>query len=103
MDERWNQPEQNQQTEWSSATTTMEQDRRSAGQRKINRLWEYTQSAIAVSVTLAVLYAAVFVKDMAMGQFIFLTSLESLIIGFYFGRTNHTRTGGVGGDVAGSR
>jgi hypothetical protein len=32
-----------------------------------------------------------------------LNVLAALVTGFYFGRTNHQRTGGVGGDAAGPR
>lgn len=32
-----------------------------------------------------------------------IASTASLVIGFYFGRTNHQRVGGVGGDSAGER
>lgn len=28
--------------------------------------------------------------------YVFLASVANLVIGFYFGRTNHTRVGGVG-------
>ena len=28
--------------------------------------------------------------------FVFLTGVANLVIGFYFGRTNHQRTGGIG-------
>ncbi len=79
------------------ATTTLEQDRATAGQRHINRVWEGTQAVIAISVVLATLYAAVFVQNMDKAAFTFLTNVLFVVIGFYFGRTNHTRTGGVGG------
>lgn len=84
-------------------TTTAEQDRKSLGQRQINRVWEYTQAVIAVSVTMSTLYAAVFIREIDKGQFLFLTNTLFVVIGFYFGRTNHQRTGGVGGDSAGNR
>ncbi len=84
-------------------TTTSEQDLRSAGQRNINRIWEITQATIAITVTVAVLYAVVFRENISTGQLVFLTSTLSGVIGFYFGRTNHQRTGGIGGDHAGSR
>lgn len=70
--------------------TTLEQDRHSLGQRRINLLWEVTQGVIAVAVTGATIYAAVSgdVKEVLSNAFF-------LIIGFYFGRTNHQRVGGV--------
>lgn len=81
---------------------------RTAGQRKINAIWEYTQAFIAgMTVTTVLLVAAklaAFSMDSATGQqvaaFVFLTGVANLVIGFYFGRTNHQRVGGVGGDSA---
>lgn len=72
------------------STTTKEEDRHSASQRQVNIIWETTQAFIAVSVTIANIYAA-------------LTGIESpplnntffLVVGFYFGRTNHQKVGGV--------
>jgi len=72
------------------ANTTEEEDRHTLGQRRVNIIWEVTQAFIAVSVTLANIYAG-------------LASIESdalhntffLVVGFYFGRTNHQRVGGV--------
>ena len=77
-------------------TTTAEENRKTAGQRQVNILWERTQAAIAVVVTLAYIYVSV-VKIEAAG----LANAFFLIVGFYFGRTNHTRTGGVGANEAG--
>lgn len=85
----------------------------SAGQRDINRIWERTQQVIALSVveiTLVVVsllvvapaLAAIFGQQIpessttaATAGMIFLASVANLVIGFYFGRTNHTRVGGV--------
>ena len=78
--------------------TTPEQDRHSAAQRSINRIWEVTQAAIAVGVTVGTIYAA-----LRMVESPELTNAFFLVIGFYFGRTNHQRSGGIGGDVAGPR
>jgi len=86
--------------------TTAEQDRKAAGQRRINVVWELTQAFIAVVVTLATLYVAAQLALKDAGQtaaFLLLSNAFFLVIGFYFGRTNHQRTGGVGGDVAGTR
>lgn len=68
-----------------------------AGQRKVNMLWEYTQSIIAIFVTIATvsLAAATALKDNA-GFPEVLTSMTFLILGFYFSRTNHQAIGGVG-------
>lgn len=85
-------------------TTTAEQDLRSASQRHINRIWEFTQALIAVTVIISVMYAVVFrgesLKEAAL---IFLTNVAMVVVGFYFGRTNHQRSGGIGGEAAGAR
>ena len=80
----------------------------SAGHRRINAMWETTQALIAlsgvgtvlfVSALLALLMRKGDVTDrqaaVAATAFMLLSNLGSLIIGFYFGRTNHTRVGGV--------
>ena len=72
-------------------TTTHEQNLHSASQRKVNLIWEYSQSTIALIVVLAnVLAVFVLPKDSPL-----LANAFFLIVGFYFGRTNHTRIGGV--------
>lgn len=71
--------------------TTAADDLVTKGQRHINRVWEYSQSAIALMITLAVIYCAVneiTSQELSNGFF--------LIIGFYFSRQNHQNTGGVG-------
>lgn len=81
-------------------TTTAEQNLRTAGQRQINRVWEYTQAAVAVAVTLTTLAVS---GTMAVrgegnnGAFLLLSNVFFLVIGTYFQRTNHTKIGGVGG------
>jgi hypothetical protein len=94
---------------------------RTAGQRHVNLLWETTQMRIALTVIVVMMAANVFVigvvgvvlgvywNDLApaalavlvtvlAGSLGSLSSHSSLVIGFYFGRTNHQRVGGVGGD-----
>ena len=74
--------------------------KRALGQRKINTIWEVTQAFIAITVTVAVLFASVKItlkSDMDKTGFIFLTNILFVIIGFYFGRTNHQKIGGIGG------
>lgn len=81
------------------ADTTYQEDLTHAGQRRINLIWEYTQSAIALMVVISsVLIASIqAVSSSPNKEFpVILTSLTSLVIGFYFGRTNHTAIGGVG-------
>lgn len=73
-----------------AADTTSEQDRHSLGQRRINLIWELTQGVIALAVTGAALMAALQgTSSELLGNAFF------LVIGFYFGRTNHQRVGGV--------
>lgn len=82
-----------------------EEVRKTAGQREINLLWENTQMKVALSVIwaslLVALVLAVFGKwigsaDLQLAAVVFLFGVANLVTGFYFGRTNHTRTGGVG-------
>lgn len=78
--------------------TTAEQDITTAGQRKVNLIWEYTQSFIAVLIVMAniaVWINASFRASVAnvpagLGDALF------VIVGFYYGRTNHAAIGGVG-------
>lgn len=86
---------------------------KSEGQRSTSMLWELTQkevalstvrTALAVAGITAILGAWLGIAENArMGSSIFLYGVANLVIGFYFGRTNHTRTGGPGGDSAGMR
>ena len=91
-----------------------EGERRRAGQRRINILWERTQAIIAVGVVgAAVLVNAMLALapyfaphpsgDVPVPNLTNLNVMAALVTGFYFGRTNHTRSGGVGGDSAGER
>lgn len=94
-----------------SPTTTEQEDMVSAGQRKINLIWETTQSRIALFVVgVGILINAVLVivlvfltEDISVNrlavvsialQFINLTT--GIVIGFYFSRTNHQSIGGEG-------
>jgi hypothetical protein len=99
-------------TETIQPTTTAEQDRVTAGQRAINLIWENTQMRIALSVIWGALIVsgglAIFGKwlgttDMQLAAIVFLFGVANLVTGFYFGRTNHQRSGGIGGDSAGTR
>lgn len=72
-------------------TTTAEEDTVTAGQRRVNIIWEITQATIAVGITAAIVYATmVGVSSPELGNAFF------LIIGFYFSRTNHQAIGGIG-------
>ncbi len=88
------------------ATTTSEQNLKSASQRRVNIIWEITQAAIALAVTGFTLFVSSELALKDAGQtaaFLLLSNAFFLVIGFYFGRTNHQRSGGIGGDSAGSR
>lgn len=74
----------------AQATTTREEDRHSLGQRRINLIWEFTQAAIAISVTGAFIFAKIRGVDAPA-----LDNTFFMVAGFYFGRTNHQRIGGV--------
>lgn len=92
-----------------AATTTEEQDRHTKGQRDVNLTWENTQRWIALAVTLTSLVISSWLaikgatESVQTAALVFVFGVANLVIGFYFGRTNHQRVGGVGGDSAGSR
>ena len=73
------------------ATTTSEEDIVTTSQRKINLIWERTQSLIALGVAGAYIYVQT--SGLASPG---LDAAFFLIIGFYFSRTNHAAIGGVG-------
>jgi hypothetical protein len=93
--------------------TTAEEDRRAAGQREINKTWELTQRQIALAVifvslivggVLSIFGKVLGTSDVQLAAIVFLFGVANLVTGFYFGRTNHARSGGIGGDsVQGSR
>ena len=72
-------------------TTTEQEDIVTAGQRRINIIWEITQAIIAIGITGSIIYCAV-----AKSTSPELTNAFFLIVGFYFSRTNHSAVGGVG-------
>jgi len=73
------------------ATTTEQEDIVTAGQRKVNLVWERTQAIIALSVTIALIYVSIMKIESEE-----LKNAFFLIVGFYFSRTNHAAIGGVG-------
>lgn len=82
--------------------TTEEEDITTAGQRKINLIWEYTQAIIAGMVVLSNMVVGTYHGVItATGNTrpeypVILSSSFFLIIGFYFSRTNHAAIGGIG-------
>ena len=84
----------------ATPTSTEEEDRTTAGQRAINVVWENTQRQIALTVigsatAVGAGLAALGSPDAQVAAFVFLYGAANLVIGFYFGRTNHQRIGGI--------
>ena len=80
-------------------TTTVQEDLTTAGQRRINVIWEMTQAAIAITVVVAnMIVGAAQGLGMARNETYptILSSALFLVVGFYFSRTNHAAIGGVG-------
>lgn len=70
--------------------TTAQDDLITAGQRRVNLIWEFTQAIIAISITWAIIYCSI--KDIERDV---LTNAFFLIVSMYFVRTNHKLIGGV--------
>jgi hypothetical protein len=79
------------ETKSLAPTTTAEQDIVTAGQRRINLVWELTQALIAVLITTSVIY-----NSMHHIESDVLTNAFFLIVSMYFIRTNHQLIGGTG-------
>jgi hypothetical protein len=82
------------------ANTTFEQNLSTAGQRRINVMWESTQQQTAIIVTAATMLACGFLiwkgdPALAIPAFLFLSNICTQVLTTYFQRTNHTKTGGV--------
>lgn len=75
--------------------TTHEENIVSAGQRRVNLIWEFTQAIVAISITWAVIYCSI--KNVGSEV---LTNAFFLIVSMYFVRTNHQLIGGVGAKPA---
>lgn len=78
--------------------TTEQEDLTTAGQRRVNLIWEFTQAGIAIIVVLANMGTAVFntVQGKPGEVPMILSSALFLVVGFYFSRTNHQAIGGTG-------
>jgi hypothetical protein len=74
------------------STTTAEEDLGTAGQRRVNLIWEVTQGTIALLITGATIYAVMIGRES-----VILGNAFTLIIALYFVRTNHVKIGGIGG------
>lgn len=72
---------------------------RTQDQRRISGMWERTQQIIALSVVettlLIIIVLVIRGDDDVKTALAILFGLANLVIGFYFGRTNHQRVGGV--------
>lgn len=69
------------------STTTAEQDRKTAGYRRVNITWEGTQALVTLSVTAATIYAALHGIESSILNNGFL-----VIVATYYTRTNHTKS-----------
>lgn len=81
------------------ANTTAQEDLITAGQRRVNLIWEYTQSFVTVTVVLANMVVAVVnaINRAGVSEHpAILSSSLFLILGFYYSRTNHAAIGGIG-------
>lgn len=77
---------------------------RTGSQRRINLVWELTQAIVTVMVVGATLFIAGSLalsdaesNDNRAAAFLLLSNGFFMIVTAYYQRTNHTRTGGVGG------
>jgi hypothetical protein len=81
-------------------TTTIQEDLTVASQRKINLIWERTQSTLAIMVVGAIVvvvsYNAMTKASIVVECPPTLSNMGFLIVGFYFSRTNHAAIGGIG-------
>lgn len=108
MSEESTKPTTTEEVDTQSArpTTTVEEDRKTAGQREINQRWEFTQQWIAIICVVTTMGACVIliicglvysVLEVIWPALLFMTTNTAQILTSYFQRTNHTKTGGVGG------
>jgi hypothetical protein len=72
-------------------TTTQQEDMVTAGQRRVNLIWEGTQSVIAVLISAAVVYCQIHTIESEV-----LNNAFFLIVAMYYVRTNHKLIGGTG-------
>jgi len=80
------------------ATTTIQQDLTTAGQRKVNLIWEYTQAGVALIVVLSTMAAGLWesMHDSKQPVPTIMAVAFGTVVGFYFSRTNHAAIGGIG-------
>lgn len=92
------------------AMTTFQEDLTTAGQRRINLIWEWTQAVIAGMVVLTTMIAGIYtlvVPTISVGTGAATVQVPlqipsvigiafGMVTGFYFSRTNHAAIGGIG-------
>ena len=78
------------------ATTTFQEDLTTAGQRRVNLIWEYTQASIAVVVVLFTMVAGIAAMIYGLDIPSIISVAFGMVTGFYFSRTNHAAIGGIG-------
>ena len=79
------------------AVTTFQEDLTTAGQRRINLIWEYTQAIIALGVVFTTMLCGAYGMIHPESQVPTIISVAfGAITGFYFSRTNHAAIGGIG-------
>lgn len=79
--------------------TTEQEDIMRASQREISRIWEVTQSRIAMAVVLFTMINGsylVFIGKSDQAIPTIFSVAFGMITGFYFARTNHEKIGGIG-------
>ncbi len=76
--------------------TTLQEDLTTAGQRRVNLIWEYTQAVIAIFVVVASVISAICSAYQGKEVSAFLAFICGNVVGFYFSRTNHAAIGGIG-------
>jgi uncharacterized membrane protein YqgA involved in biofilm formation len=80
-----------------SPTTTEQEDITTAGQRRVNLIWEYTQAIIALLVVISTMVAGIESVFHPNTQIPTILSVAfGTVVGFYFSRTNHQAIGGIG-------
>jgi len=79
-------------------TTTAQEDITTAGQRRVNLIWEYTQAIVALIVVGATMASGVFDAFTHSDKQVptIMSVAFGTVVGFYFSRTNHQAIGGIG-------
>lgn len=79
-------------------TITHQEDLVVEGQRKVNLIWEFTQSILAIVIVLSNVTASLYNVFNNIEKEIptILSSALFMVLGFYLARTNHQAIGGLG-------